>query len=119
MREPAQWGGDTGIKNVGPKPRVGQGAHLNLLQEEVGLHKAVVHEATGRPAILQEAGWVGTHLGVGSDQLAVMGHQRFGDLQEKSQGQGRAGWQAGRGWDGVRHSPSQGCAGRLPEVGAH
>lgn len=63
------------MKNVGPKPTVGQGAHLNLFQEEVGLHKAVVHEASRRPAVLQEAGWVGTNLGVGSDQLTVMGHQ--------------------------------------------
>lgn len=65
----------TEVRNVGPEPRVGQGAHLNLFQEEVGLHEAVVHEATRRPAVLQEAGWVGTHLGVGSDQFAIMGHQ--------------------------------------------
>lgn len=55
------------MKDTGPKPRAGLGAHLNLLQKEVGLHKAVVHEATGRPAVLQEAGWVGTHFGVGSN----------------------------------------------------
>jgi hypothetical protein len=36
------------------------GTHLNLFQEEVGLHKTVVHEATGCLAVLQEAGWVGT-----------------------------------------------------------
>ena len=75
IREPMKWGGGTGVRNVGPEPRVGQGTHLNLFQEEVDLHKAVVHEAIRCPAVLQEAGWVGTYLGVGSDQLTVMGHQ--------------------------------------------
>lgn len=97
MKEPAKCGGHMGVKNAGPKPRVGCGAHLNLFQKEVGLHEAVAHEATGCPAVLQEAGWVGTHLGVGSNQLTVMGHQRFGDLWEEGQCQGRPGWLAGRG----------------------
>lgn len=57
-----------------------RGAHLNLLQEQVGLHKAVAHEATRCPAVLQEAGRVGTYFGVSSHQLAVMGDQGFGDL---------------------------------------
>lgn len=87
-----------GIKNTGPKLRVEWGAHLNLFQKEVGLHEAVAHEATGRPAVLQEAGWVRTHLGVGSDQLTVMGHQRFGDLWEEDVRAGRPGRLAGRGW---------------------
>lgn len=60
-------GREDGVKNPGPKPRIGWRAHLNLFQKEVGLHKAVVHEAAGCPAVLQEAGWVGTHLGVGSN----------------------------------------------------
>lgn len=62
------------MKKVGSKPRVSWGAHLNLLQEEVGLYKAVAHEATRCPAVLQEAGRVGTHLGVRSHQLTVMGY---------------------------------------------
>lgn len=67
MREPTKWGGRARVKNTGPKAGVGWGAHLNLFQKEVGLHKAVVHEATGRPAVLQEAGGIGTHLGVGAN----------------------------------------------------
>lgn len=59
------------MKNTGTKPGEGGrgdwGVHLDLFQEEVGLHKAVVHEAPRRPAVLQEAGWIGTHLGVGAD----------------------------------------------------
>lgn len=102
------------------------GAHLNLFQKQVGLHKAVAHEATGCPAVLQEAGRVGAYFGVSAHQLAVMGHQGFGDLQETAPCQRKGGgWVArkkglGRKRQaGAGHLPCQGCAGQPPEEGAH
>lgn len=58
--------------------------HLDLLQKEVGLHKAVVHEAAWPTAVLQELGGIWPQLGVGTHQLAVMGYQGLGDLEEKA-----------------------------------
>ena len=60
------------------------GADLNLLQKKVALHKAVTEEATGGPAILEEAGGVGPSPWVGPHQLTVMGNQDFGNLRTQS-----------------------------------
>ena len=54
--------------------------YLDLLQEEIALHKVVAKEAPGGPAVLEETGGVGPSPGVGPHQLTVVGDQELGDL---------------------------------------
>lgn len=65
--------------------------HLDLLQKQVGLHKAVVHEATWPTTVLQELGRVGSQFGIGTDQLTVMRDQGLGNLEVKEREVARKG----------------------------
>lgn len=53
---------------------------LDLLQEQIALHKAVAQEPSRGSAVLQEAGRAGPDSGVSPYQLTVMGDQGLGDL---------------------------------------
>lgn len=57
-----------------------ENVHLDLLQKEVALHKAVTEEPSGASAVLEEAGWIGPSPWIGTHQLTVLRNQSLGDL---------------------------------------